>query len=57
MGGCLLVSSILSNASLELPIQNITIKISGLRNIDYVTEIGTAMVRTFYDSEWDSRVA
>ncbi len=57
VGGCLLISSILSNASLELPLQSITLKISGLRNIDYVTDIGTAMVRTFYDSEWDSKVA
>ena len=30
--------------------------IKGLQNIEYVTIIDSVNIRTFYDSEWDSRV-
>jgi hypothetical protein len=56
-GGCLVIGPILDNAGIELPVQNVTLRISGLRNNEFVADIGKVMVRTFYDSEWDSRVA
>lgn len=45
-----MISGILDNVLMELGTQNITMRITGLRNIDYVTDIGVAMIRTFYDS-------
>jgi hypothetical protein len=57
MGGCLVIGPILDNVGIELPVQNVTLRVSGLRNNEFVADIGTVMVRTFYDSEWDSRVA
>jgi len=30
--------------------QNITLKIKGLQNIDYVADIDSASIKTFYDS-------
>lgn len=52
-----MIGPILDNVGIELPVQNVTLSISGLRNNEFVADIGTVMVRTFYDSEWDSRVA
>ncbi len=57
VGGCLVIGPILDNVGIELPVQNITVRMTGLRNNEFVADIGMSVVRTFYDSEWDSRVA
>lgn len=57
LGGCLLISSLVDNTSLELQAQNITLKVKGLQNVEFVTDIDPLIIKTFYDAEFDSRVA
>ncbi len=57
LGGCILINNLTDNSTVDLKTQNITLRIKGLQNIQYVTSIDAVSVKTFYDAEWDSRVA
>jgi hypothetical protein len=57
LGGCLIINQLNTVSTIELNTQNITLKIGGVKNVEYVTDIDVIGIRTFYDAEWDGRVA
>lgn len=53
----MIINQLNTISTIELNTQNITLKIGGVMNVKYVTDIDVISIRTFYDAEWDARVA